>query len=135
MLNEIKVRFNECCRVALGWRHCSSGSDARRALNFISVDMYILYFKILFVWKAASRVYPEDINNKLIPILHNHNTRFRVNKNFSFVLSNSNTGKRCFEVWGPALWSSLPIEIKNAKTKSVIKKWFQGTYIPSLSAD
>lgn len=119
--HEVQVRFNECSRIALGWYQYSSGSEARLALRFSSIDAYIAYFKILFVWKAALGKFPDDINNKLTSINHNHNTRFRSKNNFSIRAAKSNIGKRSFEVWGPTLWASLPVQFKMSTSKHCLK--------------
>jgi hypothetical protein len=108
----------------MGLSRSSSGTVARDLLHILSLDDIILLRKIIFTWKAVNGLQPQNIGDKLVPIQHNHYTRFRSNNNFTIAFSKSTFGQKSFAVWGPSFWATLPSTAKDCTSISCLKRCF-----------
>ena len=71
------------------------------------------------------------LSDKLIPLTstHNYRTRSVVNGHLAIPRACTNSKKRSFEYWAPALWNSLPLSIREKTNLTSFKMAVRATHM------
>ena len=91
-------------------------------LHCLPINYHIMFKILLITYKAPNNLAPSYIRDLLIPYIPSRQLRSSSKNLLSIPHFNLRTyGARSFSVAAPTLWNTLPSDIKNSPSASVLK--------------
>jgi hypothetical protein len=107
-------------------------SPVRKALHWLPVEQRIKYKICLLVYKTMTYGQPSYLLTRLTTRPKNHSTRYSTGPSFIVPHARTILGTRCFSVFGPKLWNSLPISLRTSCSLSYFRSGLK-TYLFDLA--
>ena len=114
-IRKLQVIQNVAARILTNTRRRDHISPVLSTLHWLPVSFRIDFKALLFVYKALNNLAPSYIKDSLRPYVPTRTLR----SSSALLLevpnaSHKNTGEAAFWVYGPKLWNTLPLELKQA---------------------
>jgi hypothetical protein len=116
---------NWAAKVTLNRERYSSSTDALRSLHWLPIAYRIDYKIALMVFKCLNSMAPAYLTNLIHVKSCSRTTRSSTNGGIILsipLIKKSTCRARSFSVYGPRLWNSLPLAIKEAPSLESFKK-------------
>lgn len=118
--NKLQICQNKTIRFVLGLKNREHLEYTHFSkLNWLNVPKRVEYLTLNHMYNISTGNCPGYLQSLVNPKVHKYNTRSGDN---AFSLSNvKRAGKISFNYNGSVLWNSLPVEMRNIKSKSSFK--------------
>ena len=90
--------------------------DKYTKLDILTLDELYVFEVGKFMFKSASHSLPPSFDDYFSNIDHIHNTRARVNADYSFPRPRTNLGKQSIKYMGVKVWNEIPADTRQSLT-------------------
>ena len=131
-LKKLQRVQNSLSRVVLNRRICQSSVSLRVDLHWLSVKQRIDFKLDSVVYKALSTGQPPYLSSLLQPYQPTRSLRSSDKHLLAIPKHGTSFGRRSFSIGAPAVWNSIPLEIRSATSLQLFKLKLKNYYLSIL---
>ena len=120
LLERINVAHNTIITYLTFSKRCTRMWPLYSQLKVLPLNILIQIEKAKTMYKFERKMLPQVFDNYFKKPTHQHNTRYAsLHNNFQVVRISSAKEKSLLKYYGPKIWESIPLDIKNAQSLKV----------------
>ena len=120
LLERINVAHNTIITYLTFSKRCTRMWPLYSQLKVLPLNILIQIEKAKTMYKFEHKMLPQVFDNYFKKPTHQHNTRYAsLHNNFQVVRISSAKEKSLLKYYGPKIWESIPLDIKNAQSLKV----------------
>ena len=120
LLERINVAHNTIITYLTFSKRCTRMWPLYSQLKVLPLNILIQIEKAKTMYKFEHKMLPQVFDNYFKKPTHQHNTRYAsLHNNFQVVRISSAKEKSLLKCYGPKIWESIPLDIKNAQSLKV----------------
>ena len=134
LLEKINVAHNTIITYLTFSKRCSRMWPLYCQLKVLPLDILIQIEQAKTMYKFEHKMLPQVFDNYFQKPAHHHNTRYATtHNNFQVVRISSANEKSLLKYYGPKVWTSIPLDIKNAPSLKVFINFYRNHLIGNYS--
>ena len=133
LLDKINVAHNTIITYLTFSKRCSRMWPLYCQLKVLPLDILIQIEQAKTIYKFEHKMLPQVFDSYFQKPAHSHNTRYASNHNFQVVRISSAREKSLLKYYGPKVWASIPLDIKNAPSLKVFINFYRNHLIGNYS--
>ena len=120
LLDKINVAHNTIITYLTFSKRCSRMWPLYQQLKVLPLNILIQIEQAKTMYKFEHKMLPQVFDNYFLKPTHQHNTRYAsIHNNFQVVRISSAKEKSLLKYYGPKVWASIPLDIKNSLSLKV----------------
>ena len=134
LLNKINVAHNTIVTYLTFSKRCSRTWPLYQQLKVLPLNILIQIEQAKTMYKFEHKMLPQVFDNYFLKPTHQHNTRYAsIHNNFQVVRISSAKEKSLLKYYGPKVWASIPLDIKNSLSLKVFINSYRNHLIGNYS--
>ena len=134
LLDKINVAHNTIITYLTFSKRCSRMWPLYQQLKVLPLNILIKIEQAKTMYKFEHKMLPQVFDNYFLKPTHQHNTRYAtVHSNFQVVRISSAKEKSLLKYYGPKVWASIPLDIKNSLSLKVFINSYRNHLIGNYS--